>query len=113
MIRSGNYLTVDGEVFCDALRCLYFLLKHWIPHTTNFLPLRKLCIQMGNLSLENLALEGSRQSLDWTGLVDWTGGLDRWTGLVDWTGGLTPGCTVTTSDCKTLSRASLSEEFSL
>ena len=25
----------------------------------------------------------------WTGLVDWTGGLDWWTGLVDWTGGLT------------------------
>ena len=24
----------------------------------------------------------------WTGLVDWTGGLDWWTGLVDWTGGL-------------------------
>ena len=82
MIRSGNYLTEDGEVFCDALRWLYFLLKHWIPHTTNFLPLRKLCIQMGNLSLENLALEGSRQSLDWTG------GLDQWTGPVDWTGGL-------------------------
>ena len=20
----------------------------------------------------------------WTGLVDWTGGLDWWTGLVDW-----------------------------
>ena len=25
----------------------------------------------------------------WTGLLDWTGGLDWWTGLVDWTGGLT------------------------
>ena len=25
----------------------------------------------------------------WTGLVDWTGGLDWWTGLVDWTGALT------------------------
>jgi len=25
----------------------------------------------------------------WTGLVDWTGGLDWWTGLVDWTGGVT------------------------
>ena len=24
----------------------------------------------------------------WTGLVDWTSGLDWWTGLVDWTGGL-------------------------
>ena len=24
----------------------------------------------------------------WTGLVDWTGGLNWWTGLVDWTGGL-------------------------
>ena len=24
----------------------------------------------------------------WTGLVDWTGGLDWWTGLVDWWTGL-------------------------
>ena len=62
MILSGNYLTVDGEAFCDALHCLYFLLKHEIPHTTNFLPLRKLCIQMGNLSLENLVLEGKNRT---------------------------------------------------
>ena len=42
---------------------------------------------------------GSLQSLDWTGgldwwtgLVDWIGGLDWWTGLVDWTGGKNHFC---------------------
>ena len=28
-------------------------------------------------------------SIHWTGLLDWTTGLDYWTGLLDWTTGLT------------------------
>ena len=27
-------------------------------------------------------------SIHWTGLLDWTTGLDYWTGLLDWTTGL-------------------------
>ena len=28
-------------------------------------------------------------TIQWTGLLDWTTGLDYWTGLLDWTTGLT------------------------
>ena len=62
IIRSSSCLTVDGEAFCDALRCLYFLMKREIPHTTNFVPLRELCIQLGNSSLAHLVLEGKNRT---------------------------------------------------
>ena len=62
IIRSSSCLTVDGEAFCDALRWLYFLMKREIPHTTNFVPLRELCIQLGNSSLAHLVLEGKNRT---------------------------------------------------
>ena len=40
-----------------CINCLYFLMKREIPHTTNFVPLRELCIQLGNTSLARLVLE--------------------------------------------------------
>ena len=57
IMRSGSSLTVDGEAFCDAMHCLYFPMKREIPHTTNFVPLRELCIQLGNTLLARLVLE--------------------------------------------------------
>ena len=62
VMRSDYYLTVDGEAFCDALRCIYFLAKHEIPHTTNFVPLRSLCVQLGNTTLPHLLLEGKNRT---------------------------------------------------
>ena len=47
-------LTVDGEAFCDALKCLYWLAKHEILHTTNFNPLCDLCIDLSNTTLTRL-----------------------------------------------------------
>ena len=43
-----------GKFFCNALKCLYWLAKHEIPHTTNFNPLRDLCIDLGNTNLTRL-----------------------------------------------------------
>ena len=53
-IDESLCITADGEAFCDALRVLYFLAKREMAHTTNFLPLRQLCIQLGNQSLPRL-----------------------------------------------------------
>ena len=45
--------------------------------------LYQLCTTIRNrASVNNMAVRGSIQSLDWTSGLDW------WTGLVDWTGGL-------------------------
>ena len=45
-------LTVKGTAFCDAVSCMYFLLKREIAHTTNFGPLRDLCIKLGNTNMQ-------------------------------------------------------------
>ena len=36
MVERSNILTVDEFAFCDAMRCMYYLNKHEIAHTTNF-----------------------------------------------------------------------------
>lgn len=59
LVSSQDYLTVDVEAFCDALKCLHWLTKHKIPYTTNFNPLRDLCIDLGNTT----CTYGSEQSI--------------------------------------------------
>ena len=54
VVAQAQTATVDGEAFLDSLRCLYFLLKQEIPHTTNFTPLRELAILLGNQTLPRL-----------------------------------------------------------
>ena len=68
LVSTQDCLTVDGEAFCDALKCLYWLAKHEIPHTTNFNPLCDLCIDLGNTTLTRLQTAknrtyGSEQSM--------------------------------------------------
>jgi len=48
MVRDSATITADGEAFCDALHCMYFLMKKEIAHTTNFADLEDLCILLGN-----------------------------------------------------------------
>lgn len=52
-------LTVDENAFCDAMRCMYFLNKHEIAHTTNFASLRDLCVLLGNETLPVLKKSGN------------------------------------------------------
>ena len=54
LISSQDCLTVDGEAFCDTLKCLYWLAKHEIPHTTNFNPFHDLCTDLCNTTLTHL-----------------------------------------------------------
>ena len=54
LVAEVQVVSVDGEAFLDAMRCLYFLLKQEIPHTTNFASLRKLAILLGNKTLPRL-----------------------------------------------------------
>ena len=41
-------MTVEGGAFCDAVVCMYCLVKKEIAHTTNFGPLRDLGMRLGN-----------------------------------------------------------------
>ena len=59
LINDSSILTVDENVFCDALRCIYFLCKNEIAHTTNFSGLKALCIQQGNKTLPLLRTSGN------------------------------------------------------
>ena len=43
--------TVDEKAFMDGLRCMYYLDKREIAHTTNFASLKELCMLLGNDSL--------------------------------------------------------------
>ncbi|KAI6651843.1 Zinc finger protein [Oopsacas minuta] len=59
MVERRNTLTVDEFAFCHAMRCMYYLNKHEIAHTTNFSDLRVLCILLGNKSLSVLKQSGN------------------------------------------------------
>ena len=59
MVERSNTLTVDEFAFCDAMRCMYYLNKHEIAHTTNFSGLRELCVLLGNRSLSVLKKSGN------------------------------------------------------
>lgn len=68
VLHSEDRLTVDSKAFCDVLRCLYFLEKREILHTTNLGPIRDLCIRLGNGTLPRLQdgrnrTYGSEQSM--------------------------------------------------
>lgn len=52
--RKAALTTVDENAFMDALRCMYFLMKREIAHTTNFAELQSLCILLGNETLPTL-----------------------------------------------------------
>ena len=56
LVSQQYILTVDGA-FCDALRCLYWLAKQEIPHTTNFSSLHQLCMSLGNTTMVRLRLK--------------------------------------------------------
>ena len=49
--REAAVTTVDENAFMDAMRCMYFLMKREIAHTTNFAELQSLCILLGNETL--------------------------------------------------------------
>ena len=48
LVAEAQVVSLDGEAFLDAMRCLYFLLKQEIPHTTNFASLHELAILLSN-----------------------------------------------------------------
>ena len=54
VLDESDCLTVEGRALCDAIRCMYFLMKKEIAHTTNFGPLRDLCVIMGNTTMPKL-----------------------------------------------------------
>ena len=56
VIEESETLTVEGGTFCDAVVCtsMYFLVKREIAHTTNFGPLRDLCMTLGNDTMPQL-----------------------------------------------------------
>ena len=41
--KEAAVITADGSAFTDTLRCMYFLMKQEIAHTTNFAELQFLC----------------------------------------------------------------------
>ena len=51
VVQRANVQTVDKKAFSDALRCMYFLNKHEMAHTTNF---RHLCVLLGNTRMARL-----------------------------------------------------------
>ena len=55
-IKESLCITAGGEAFCNALCILYFLVEREMVHTTNFISLRQLCIDLGNKSLSSLEL---------------------------------------------------------
>ena len=59
MIERNDLLTVDEQSFCDALRCMYWLNKNEIAHTTNFSELKELCVLLGNETLPSLQKSGN------------------------------------------------------
>ena len=36
VVKEAALITADESAFTDALRCMYFLMKREIAHTTNF-----------------------------------------------------------------------------
>ena len=54
LIEDVNILTLDEVAFQNALRCMYFLAKKEIPHTTNSVDLKELCIQLANITFPDL-----------------------------------------------------------
>ena len=59
LIERSDVLTVDERAFCDAMRCMYYLNKNEIAHTTNFSGLKELCVLLGNESLPALKKSGN------------------------------------------------------
>ena len=59
LVERGSLLTVDEYAFCHALRCMYYLNKNEIAHTTNFSGLRELCVLLGNTTLPQLKKSGN------------------------------------------------------
>ena len=54
VVRQAAVVTADEAAFSDALRCMYFLMKREIAHTTNFAELQALCVLLGNTTLPTL-----------------------------------------------------------
>ena len=54
LVTDSAVVTADKEGFCDDLRCLYFLMKKEVLHTTNFADIQDHCIQLGNDILPRL-----------------------------------------------------------
>lgn len=59
MVERSDILTVDESAFCDAMRCMYYLNKNEIAHTTNFSGLKELCVILGNDTLTHLKKSGN------------------------------------------------------
>ena len=59
MVERSSILTVDESAFCDAMRCMYYLNKNEIAHTTNFSGLKELCVMLGNDTLTQLKKSGN------------------------------------------------------
>ena len=61
-VDQRQQLTIDGEGMCDAFKCLYWLAKNEIAHTTHFQSVRQLCMDLGNESLQRLT-KAKKQNL--------------------------------------------------
>ena len=48
IVQQSEVVSVDKEALCDTLKCVYFLVKREMPHTTLFSPLRDFSIMMEN-----------------------------------------------------------------
>lgn len=59
LLARSTVLTVDEKAFVDSMRCMYFLNKNEIAHTTNVSELKKLCVLLGNESLLMLRKSGN------------------------------------------------------
>jgi len=51
LVERSYVLTVNENAFGDAMRCMYFLNKHEMVHTTNVSSWRELCALLGNETL--------------------------------------------------------------
>ena len=49
-------VSAERRAFIGGLRCMYFLNKREIAHTTNFLPLLELCKSLGATYLEDMSI---------------------------------------------------------
>ena len=57
----GKVISAERKAFIGASKCMYFLTKRDIPHTTNFTPLLELGKSLGATYLQDLHLGGNAQ----------------------------------------------------
>ena len=74
-----NFVWADQKEY----KCTLFVIKHCLDVKSALL-----IGQLYFMSLIKYSYAWTGISIHWTGLLDWTTGLDYWTGLLDWNTGL-------------------------